>query len=757
MPESEQQGITKETHEALQFHEMNRPGKLEIVPTKPLSTQRDLSLAYSPGVAHPCLHIKKDPKDAYRYTNKGNLVAVISNGTAVLGLGNLGALASKPVMEGKAVLFKRFADIDAIDLEIDTTDVNTFIECVRCVAPSFGGINLEDIRAPDCFVIEQRLQELVDIPIIHDDQHGTAIIVVAALINALDVTGRKEDSLSIVVNGAGAASLACMSLLHSFGIQKEQMIVCDRKGVVYTGRESMDPWKAQYASKTKVRTLSEAIKGADIFIGLSAKGVMNAEMVRSMADNPIIFALANPDPEITPEEVAAVRHDAIIATGRSDYPNQVNNVLGFPYLFRGALDVGASMINTEMKLAASRALAQLAREVVPEEVDVAYAGKRLSYGKDYIIPVPFDPRLIVSVPSTVAQAALQTNVARKPIKDFEQYRNSLRLRLDPTRDTLQLILEKVKSNPQRVVFAEGEEECAIRASFAFHAAGYGTPILIGREDSILKKMQELNFTPNQNIHIYNAKLAKNNLKYIDYLYKQLCREGLLYRDCQRLIHQDRNIFGAVMVALGDADAMVTGLTRSFISIFNKLLYIIKPRENARVFGLSILATREHTVLIADTKIERQPTSSDLAYFAIQSAVKARQIGLEPRVALLSFSSFGQSPDPQDQFIRNAIKHLDTLQVDFEYDGEMAVDVALDYPLMKRVYPFSRLSGAANILIMPSLYTAHISSRMIQKIGAAQVICHQILGLSKALQFVQMGANVSEMVTTAAIAAYDALS
>ena len=744
--------------EALLFHSSGRPGKLEIAPTKPLTTQRDLALAYSPGVAAPCLRIQEEPSTVYDYTAKGNVVAIISNGTAVLGLGNLGALASKPVMEGKAVLFKRFADVDGIDLEVDTQDVEEFINCVRFLGPSFGGINLEDIKAPDCFIIEQRLREIMDIPVFHDDQHGTAIIAAAGLINAMHLTGRRIEDIKMVVNGAGAAAIACVELFKSMGLPHESVILCDTKGVIYQGRtNSMNQWKSAHAVRTEARTLAEALEGADVFIGLSAKGAVTQDMVRSMGPKPMIFALANPDPEITPEEVRAVRSDAIIATGRSDYPNQINNVLGFPYIFRGALDVRASTINDAMKIAAARAIAALAREDVPDEVDAAYAGRRLRYGPDYIIPVPFDPRLIVTIPAAVAQAAMESGVARKPIIDVAGYRNCLRTRLDPTADSLQLIFEKVKANPRRVVFAEGEEDRSIRAALAYRAAGYGTPILIGREEIIREQLTALGLKPDQDgLEIHNARLSDANHRYTDYLYRRLQRRGTLQRDCQRMVNQDRNVFAALMVAQGDADAMVTGLTRSFATCYKDITTVIDTRNHQRAFGVSVVVTRKQTVFIADTTVNELPTSEELVEIAIQTAAKARQMGHEPRVAFLSFSNFGQYMRGRAEHVRDAVALLDQRRIDFEYDGEMSADVALDHDLMKRLYPFCRLSGPANVLIMPALHAANIGAKLLQKMGGGQLIGPLLIGLDKPAQVVQMGSSVSDLVNAAALAAHDSL-
>ncbi|MDZ5646574.1 NADP-dependent malic enzyme [Nitrospirillum sp. BR 11828] len=747
--------------EALQLHASGRPGKLEITPTKPLTTQRDLSLAYSPGVAVPCLRIHEDPATAYDYTAKGNLVAVISNGTAVLGLGDLGALASKPVMEGKAVLFKRFADVDGIDLEVDTRDVDEFINSVRYLGPSFGGINLEDIKAPDCFIIEQRLRELMDIPVFHDDQHGTAIIAAAGLINALHLTGRSMSDARLVVNGAGAAAIACVELIKSMGMPHENVTLCDTKGVVYQGRTNgMNQWKSAHAITTDARTLAEAVKGADVFLGLSVKGALTAEMVATMAAKPIIFAMANPDPEITPEEVKSVRDDAIVATGRSDYPNQVNNVLGFPYIFRGALDVRASTINDAMKIAAVNALAELAREDVPDEVDAAYSGRRLRYGPEYIIPVPFDPRLIVKVPAAVAQAAMDTGVAKRPITDMEAYGRALRLRLDPTADSLQQIFDKVKANPRRVVFAEGEEERTIRAALAFRSAGYGTPILIGREKVVAEQMAALGLPQGSApLEVRNARLFQSteNQRYTDFLYSRLQRKGMLHRDCQRLVNQHRNVFAACMVALGDADAVVTGLTRDFFTSYEEIGHVIDARPGAPAFGLSVLALRKQTVFIADTTVHERPTAQQLVCIAEGAARTARQMGHEPRVAFLSFSNFGQPMRERAQHVRDAVALMDQRGADFEYEGEMSVDVALDHELMKRLYPFSRLSGPANVLIMPALHTANIGAKLLQKMGGGTLIGPLLINLEKPAQIVQMGATSNELLTAAVMAAHDSLA
>jgi malate dehydrogenase (oxaloacetate-decarboxylating)(NADP+) len=743
--------------EALQFHAGGRPGKLSIAPHKPLVTQRDLSLAYSPGVAYPCLRIQKDPSAAFDYTSKGNFVAVVSNGTAVLGLGDLGALAAKPVMEGKAALFKRFADIDSIDLEIDTKDVDEFVNCVRFLHPSFGGINLEDIRAPECFVIEERLRELLDIPVFHDDQHGTAIIATAGLINALHLTKRELRDIKMVVNGAGAASIACVELLKTMGLPGGNVMLCDTRGVIYRGRtEGMNQWKSAHAVETSARTLGEAMQGAHVFFGLSAAGAVTRDMVRAMADKPIIFAMANPDPEITPEDVRAVRADAIVATGRSDYPNQVNNVLGFPYIFRGALDVRASQINDQMKIAAAEALARLAREDVPDEVAAAYSGQRLRYGHDYIIPAPFDPRLIWAVPSAVAQAAMDSGVARKPILDMAAYKRSLRARLDPTAAQLELIFEKVQREPKRVVFAEGEEEMTIRAALIYADSGYGTPVLVGREERINATMAAMGLSSRGALEIHNARLSTSNQRYTDFLYGRQQRRGMLYRDCQRMVNLDRNVFAACMVACGDADAMVTGVTRNSFDVLDEVTRVIEMKQGCEMFGLTVLLARQRAVLLADTLVHENPTSAQLADIAVEAAAKARELGLEPRVALLSYSNFGNPMGEGGERIREVVALLDGRGVDFEYDGEMSADVALDASLMRRLYPFCRLSGAANILIMPELHSANISAKLLAHLGGGTVIGPLLMGLARPVQIVNIGATVSDLVNLAALAAHDAI-
>ena len=740
-------------NEALEFHSRGRPGKLEVMPTKPMATQRDLSLAYSPGVAVPVQAIADNPDCAFDYTTRGNVVAVISNGSAILGMGNLGALASKPVMEGKAVLFKRFADIDGIDLEVDTTDVDAFINAVRYLGPSFGGINLEDIKAPDCFLIESQLRELMDIPVFHDDQHGTAIIAAAGLINAAFMTDRRIEDMKIVCNGAGAAGIACVELVKAMGVPHNNVILCDTKGPIYAGREEgMNQWKSAHAAETDTRSLAEAMEGADVFLGVSVKGAVTREMVASMAPNPVIFAMANPDPEVTPEEVAEVRDDAIVATGRSDYPNQVNNVLGFPYIFRGALDVRATAINEEMKVAAAEALAALAREDVPDEVANAYQGRRLRFGKEYIIPVPFDPRLLSTIPPAVAKAAMDTGVARRPITDMEKYAIELSARRDPVVGTLSRIFTKVRSSQKRVVFAEGEEEAVIRAAAAFVNQEFGTAILIGREETVREAAFQAGIELKRGLEIRNARMSQRNKDYTDYLYAKLQRRGYLYRDCQRMINQDRNYFGATMVALGDADAMVTGVTRNYAVALGAVRDVIDVKPGHRMIGVSLVLSRGRTVLVADTAVHDDPSAQDLAGIAREAARTARRLGYEPRVAMISNANFGNPPGIMAARVREAVEILKGARVDFEFDGEMAADVALNPDLMA-AYPFCRLSGPANVLLMPGLVSASVGTKMVQEVGGSTVLGPMLVGLDKAIQIVPMGARDSDIVNMAAIASF----
>ncbi len=748
---------TKTAHvsaeEALAMHASGRPGKLEIRVTKPIVTARDLSLAYSPGVAEPCLQIARDESLAYDYTTKGNMVAVISNGTAVLGLGNLGAIASKPVMEGKVALFKRFADIDGIDLELGTEDVDEFVNSVRYLK-GFGGINLEDIKAPECFVIEQRLRELMDIPVFHDDQHGTAIVAAAGLINACHLTGRDIRETKLVVNGAGAAAIACVELLKAMGMRPDHVTLCDTKGVVYQGRtEGMNQWKSGHAVNTKARTLSDALEGADAVFGLSVKGAVTQDMVRRMASKPIIFAMANPDPEITPEEARAASPDAIIATGRSDYPNQVNNVLGFPYIFRGALDVRASTINEAMKIAAAHALAGLAREDVPDEVHASSLGRRLRFGPEYIIPNAFDPRLITRIPPAVARAAMESGVARKPIIDLQRYQRDLSGRLDPTAGALDAIMESVREHPRRLVFAEGEEEKIVRAAVAYRDAGYGRPILIGREDRVLATLASLGLGKTDGIEIHNARLSSSNAKYVDFLYARSQRKGLLRRDVQRMVNQDRNVFAACMVATGDADAMVTGLTRSASVSLEDVTRVIDPAPGRIAFGLTLLlGLHGRTIFIADTQVHFRPDAEELAKIVMGAAAAARALGHEPRVALLSHSTFGDPAHDRAIPMRDAVALLDARKVDFEYDGEMSPDVALESSI-RALYPFCRLTGDANVLVMPGLHSAQINARLMHHLGGGTTIGPLLIGMERPVQILQMDASVSQIVDMACLAAY----
>jgi malate dehydrogenase (oxaloacetate-decarboxylating)(NADP+) len=740
--------------EALEFHSSGRPGKIEIIASKPMATQRDLSLAYSPGVAVPVLKIAEDPACAYDYTSKGNLVAVISNGTAILGLGNLGALASKPVMEGKAVLFKRFADVDAIDIEVATEDAQRFIDAVELLEPSFGGINLEDIAAPDCFVIEQTLKERMNIPVFHDDQHGTAIITAAGLINACHLTGRELKDVRVVVNGAGAAAIACTELVKAMGVRGDHVIMCDRKGVIHKGRTDLDQWKSAHAAETDKRTLAEAMEGADVFLGLSAANVVTKDMVKAMGKEPIIFAMANPDPEIWPPDAMEARPDAIIATGRSDFPNQVNNVLGFPFIFRGALDVRATAINDEMKIAASEALAELAREPVPEEVAAAYGGRAQSFGRDYIIPAPFDPRLMEIVASAVAEAAIRTGVAQKPIGDMDAYRQELRARLNPTVAVMSLAYEAARANPKRVLFAEGEEPNVLRAAIAFKEGGYGTPVLVGREE-VYDLLKEIGVENPKDYEVLNSRNSPLVGRAVEYIYEKHQRHGLLRREIERMVNQDRNYFAAAMLALGEADAMITGTTRPFSQSLRQVRTVIEDEPEATPFGINVIVSRNHTVLIADTAVTERPTAEQYAAIAMRASSFARRMGLEPRVSFTSYTTFGNPPGMHIEELRAAVKLLDGFKVDFEYEGEMAPDVALNYEMQQRYYPFTRLSGAANILVMPGLQSASISAKLLRAVGGESVMGPYILGLEHPVQIAPMTASASDLVMLAVLAAGDA--
>ncbi|WP_394757627.1 NADP-dependent malic enzyme [Rhodoferax sp.] len=737
---------------ALEYHEFPTPGKIAIAATKQLINQHDLALAYSPGVAIPCEEIVKDPNNAYKYTSRGNLVAVITNGTAVLGLGDIGPLAGKPVMEGKAVLFKKFAGIDVFDIEIDEKhDLDKLVDIIASLEPTFGGINLEDIKAPDCFVIEEKLREMMDIPVFHDDQHGTAIISTAGIINAMHLTGRSIKQIKVVVNGAGSAGIACLELLKSMGLPNANAILCDSKGVIYRGRtEGMNQWKSAHAVETKARSLEDAVKDSDVFLGLSVKGAMTKEMVKSMRKAPIIFAMANPDPEITPEDVKSVRADAIVATGRSDYPNQVNNVLGFPYIFRGALDVRARTINEEMKIAAAHAIAELAREDVPDEVAAAYRGARPAYGPDYIIPVPFDPRLISRVSRAVAEAAMKSGVARKQIKDLDAYSFQLSARLDPSAGLFQRITASVRANPKRVVFAEGEEESVIRAAAAFQNSGLGKAILVGREDIVRAGIRKAGVEENT-LEIRVPHSAQEAQPYVEALYKRLQRRGALYRDAVRLVTNDRNVFAASMLAAGHADAMVTGATRNYATALGDVRLVLDPPKGERPIGVMLIFAKGRLVFVADTSVHEMPTSQELADIAVQAAGVARRFGLVPRVAMLASSTFGFPRSERSERIVEAVHILDNRGVDFEYDGEIAVDVAIDREKML-LYPFCRLTDTANVLIMPAIHSAAISTKFLAQLGGVSMMGPLLVGLEKSVQIAPLGAKMSEIYNAAVIAA-----
>jgi malate dehydrogenase (oxaloacetate-decarboxylating)(NADP+) len=747
---SEESRVQFTEREALFYHNTIRPGKIEIIASKPMATQRDLSLAYSPGVAVPVQAIADDPATAYDYTAKGNLVAVISNGTAILGMGNLGALASKPVMEGKAVLFKRFADVDSIDIELASTDTDAIIEAVAMMEPSFGGINLEDIKAPECFIIEQALRERMNIPVMHDDQHGTAIIAAAGLVNACFITGRKLEDVKVVVNGAGASALACTALIKSMGVRHENVIVCDTKGVIYKGRENVDQFKSAHAVETDRRTLAEALKGADIFLGLSAKGAVTQEMVKAMADQPIIFAMANPDPEITPPEAQAVRPDAIVATGRSDYPNQVNNVLGFPFIFRGALDVRATAINEEMKIAAAIAIAELAREQVPAEVAAAY-GKNHQFGRDYIIPAPFDPRLMEVVSSAVAKAAMDSGVAQKPITDFDVYRHQLKSRLNPTTSVLTQVYEQVKANPKRMIFAEAENEVVLRAAIQYRSFGYGEPVLVGRTQAVLDKLAELGVHDADSYEIHNSVNSPHVKPMVEMLYERLQRRGFLERDVVRMVNQDRNTFASGLLKLGVGDAMITGMTRPFAQSMKEIRHVLDPKPGHLPFGIHAMVGKNYTVFLADTTINERPSAEDLADIAIETAAVARRLGHEPRVAFLSYSTFGNPPGRWLDNIRDAVALLDERNPGFEYEGDMAPDAALNPNIMKN-YPFSRLSAPANVLVMPGLQSANISAKLLRELAGNATIGPMLVGMEKPVQIAPMTAIAPDVLTLAVLAA-----
>jgi len=741
--------------EALEFHNTNKSGKIEIISSKPMTTKRDLALAYSPGVAAPVKAIHKDPELAYEYTTKGNLVAVISNGSAILGLGNLGAIASKPVMEGKAVLFKRFADIDAIDLEIDSNNSDEIINSIKNFSGSFGGINLEDIAAPDCFIIEKKLKKILDIPVFHDDQHGTAIITSAALINAVDITKKKIEKIKVVVNGAGASAMACANLFIKLGVEKNNLVMIDRKGILHKERKDLNEWKKNFSIKTKNRTLNDAIKNADVFLGLSSARVLKKEMIEKMSKKPIIFACANPDPEILPEEVEKVRSDAIIATGRSDYPNQVNNLIGFPYIFRGALDVRAKTINEEMKMAAANAIAKLARERVPDEVVAAMGGDRPKYGKDYIIPSTFDPRLISVIPIAVAKAAIKSGVARKKIENFEIYKEQLKQRLDPSVTIMQGINSQIKKNQKIVVFADGEDENTLKAAIAFKNSGLGTPVIVAKENVVKQRLKEIGYSENFDIKIVNSTDKEKRKKYVNFIFKKLHRDqGLLERDCDRMVRNDRVIWATCMVECGDADAMVTGNTRRYSQSLEKIKKVVSPRPGEIMFGLNMVVNKGKTVFIADTTVNEYPSSKQLAEIAISSARVVRLFGFEPKVAFLSHSTFGQPITSRTKHIRDAVDILKDKKVDFKFDGDMQPDVALSSEYSD-LYPFSEIVGKANILIMPGQHSAAISYKIMKSLGGAKVIGPLLIGLGQAIEIAPLRSSTSDILNLACVAAYSA--
>ena len=738
--------------EALAYHLEPRPGKYDVVASTPMATQRDLSLAYSPGVAVPVQAIADNPATAYDYTVKGNMVAVISNGTAILGMGNLGALASKPVMEGKAVLFKRFADVNAIDIELDTEDTDEIIKAVSLMGPTFGGINLEDIKAPECFIIESRLKEIMDIPVFHDDQHGTAVICAAGLINALELTGKKLADCRIVLNGAGAAGIACLELLKAMGAKPDNCIMCDTKGVVYQGRtEGMNQWKSAHAARTDLRTLEEAMKGADVFLGVSAKGAMTPAMVESMAENPVIFAMANPDPEITPEEAQAVRPDAIVATGRSDYPNQVNNVLGFPYLFRGALDIHARAINDAMKIACAHALAKLAREDVPDEVAMAY-GRKLSFGRDYIIPTPFDPRLIYVVPPAVAKAGMDTGVARRPIIDMKAYEQSLKSRMDPTASILQGVHARARQAQARMIFAEGDDPRVLRAAVAYQRAGLGKALVVGRDQDVREKLDAAGLGDAvRELEVVNAANTRHLDAYKDFLYRRLQRQGQDRQDIHRLAARDRHVFAALMLAHGHGDGLVTGVTRKSAHVLSLINHVFDASAADGAVGVTALLHKGKIVLVADTLVHEWPEAEDLATIAQRAAGVARNLGLEPRVAFVSFSTFGYPVSERASKMHEAPLVLDRRGVDFEYEGEMTVDVALNPDQMAH-YPFCRLTGPANILVVPARHSASISVKLMQEMAGATVIGPILTGVKKPIQICSTNATVNDILNMAVMAA-----
>ena len=742
--------ITKEI--ALDYHASGRPGKIEVVSTKPTRSQLDLSLAYTPGVAVPVLEIADDPENAYRYTAKGNLVAVISNGTAILGLGDRGALASKPVMEGKGVLFKRFADIDVFDIEVDSHDPDEIIQIVRAIAPTFGGINLEDIGAPDCFYIEEKLKEMLDIPVFHDDQHGTAIIVTAGLLNALEITGKKAKDVRVVFNGAGAAAIACAKMVMVAGVQREHITLCDSRGVVYAGRsEGMNEYKAPFAQETEQRTLADALAGADVFIGLSVADVVSQEMVQSMADNPIIFAMANPDPEITYQDATAARPDVIMATGRTDYPNQINNVLGFPFIFRGALDVRASQINEAMKLAAANALASLAREDVPDSVLKAYNQESLKFGPDYIIPKPFDPRVLLWVAPAVAQAAMESGVARQPV-DLDQYREQLEARLGKGWALMRTIISKAQSKPKRVVFGEGEEPKIIRAAAAIQEEGIGRPILLGRKKVIQQTIADLglDFEPK----IVNPAKHKKFEKYCQALFEQRKRRGLTLFRARSLLHR-QVYYGPMMVRMGDADAYVAGFGHSYPDVLRPALELIGTAPGVKkVASMYIMIARGKVYFFADPTVVIEPTAEDLAQIACMAADEAKRFNIEPRIAMLSFSNFGSVRHPDAEKVKQAVKLVRKCRPDLAVDGEMMADTAVVPEMLENNFPFSKVRDP-NVLIFPNLAAANVAYKLVHHLGGAEAIGPVLMGMDKPVHLLQTNDEVRDIINIAALAVVDA--
>ncbi|WP_298038311.1 NADP-dependent malic enzyme [uncultured Desulfuromonas sp.] len=742
--------------DALDYHSKGRKGKIEVITTKPCATSRDLSLAYSPGVAEPCLEIEKNPNDAYKYTAKGNLVAVVSNGTAVLGLGDIGALAGKPVMEGKGVLFKSFADVDVFDIELDTKDSDELIRTVKLLEPTFGGINLEDIKGPECFYIEEELQKIMSIPVFHDDQHGTAIISAAGMLNALEIIGKKVEEAKIVVNGAGAAGIACANLAITMGIDKNNVILCDTKGVIYKGRTAgMNEYKERLAAETDARTLEDAMVDADIFFGVSAKGALTPEMLKTMAKDPIVFAMANPDPEITPPDAKAVREDVIIGTGRSDYNNQVNNVLCFPFLFRGALDTHASAINDEMKLACVKALAELAKEDVPDSVRKAYAGEEIKFGREYLIPKPFDPRVLLHVAPAVAQAAMDSGVARRPIEDMDKYRERLEAMQGRSKEIMRTLINKAKAAPKRVVFPEGEEEKVLRACQVLVDEGIAKPVLLGNEEEIRARIKFLNLDLDD-IDIIDPMNSTKRAEYIDAFFEMRQRKGATRAEAKRLIRKNRNYYGAMMVHRGDGDALLSGVDHHYPETIRPALEIIGKKEGlSKVHGAYMMVTKKNVTFFADTTVTIEPTAEELAETAILTAEKATHFEIEPRVAMLSFSNFGSALHPLTLKVKRATALVNEWAPDLVVDGEMQANVALDPDLMEKQYPFSKLKGNANVFVFPDLQSGNISYKLLNKLGGAESVGPILMGMKKPVHVLQRGDDVADIVNMAAVAVVDA--